>query len=108
MDEDDRATWLLAISPVLNAPPYSKVLACSALKAAHRESLNPDILVHLVISPELALERLSQRTNHFAGPAIAPSQFATLEMPLQAICVPAHWPTATQVQFVLSQMGDPA
>jgi gluconokinase len=104
LDEDDRAIWLAAIAPALNAPPHSKVLACSALKATHRDTLSPDFLVHLVITPELAATRLSQRTNHFAGPSIAASQFATLQAPEHAICVQAHWPTQVQVRSVLSQM----
>ena len=54
LDEVDRAGWLAAISPALNAPPNSKVLACSALKASHRDSLNPDVLVYLDITPDLA------------------------------------------------------
>ncbi len=103
LDEKDRAEWLAAILPILNHPPKSKVLACSALKASHRDSLEPDFLVHLVISRELAIDRLSQRRDHFAGPSIAPSQFATLETPIDAICVPAHWPTQDQVRFVKGQ-----
>jgi gluconokinase len=106
LDEDDRAGWLAAILPVLNAPPASKVLACSALKAIHRETLVPDIVVHLVISQDLAVARLVAREGHFAGPAIAPSQFATLEAPDEAINVPADWPTADQVDFVLVHVVD--
>jgi gluconokinase len=105
LDETDRAGWLASILPALNHPPRCKVLACSALKAAHRDSLNPDFLVHLVISPELAVERLLNRKDHFAGPSIAPSQFATLEAPQHAISVPADWPTHEQVAFVIDGIG---
>jgi gluconokinase len=106
LDETDRAGWLAAIVPELNTSDQSSVLACSALKASHRDSLSPDILVHVTITPELAVERLSQRQGHFAGPDIAPSQFATLEVPHDAIAVPAHWPTQDQVSFVLGKMAD--
>ena len=105
LNEIDRAGWLAAILPVLNEPPHSKILACSALKVSHRDSLDPDYLVYLDITPELATLRLTQRTDHFAGPSIAPSQFATLEVPTDAIHVPADWPTQAQVQFVLDQMN---
>jgi gluconokinase len=104
LDETDRAGWLALVVPALNEGSQSKVLACSALKAIHRESLAADILVHLVITPELAVQRLSQRRDHFAGPSIAPSQFATLEAPDNAICVPADWSTDTQVAFVLANI----
>jgi gluconokinase len=104
LDEYDRSHWLAAIKPVFDDANYSSVLACSALRSAHRKGLNPDILVHLVISPDLALERLKLRKGHFAGPSIAASQFATLEDPQDAILVPAEWPTQRQVQFVCDQM----
>jgi gluconokinase len=104
LDEFDRSLWLAAIKPVFDDTNHSSVLACSALRSAHRASLNPDILVHLVISPDLALERLQLRKGHFAGPSIAASQFATLENPQDAIHVPAQWPTQRQVQFVCDQM----
>jgi gluconokinase len=105
LDEADRAGWLAALRPALDAPPMSKVLACSALKAAHRDSLAPDVLVHIVISPDLAHVRLTERQNHFAGPAIAASQFATLEAPADAIIVQADWPTHEQVAYVLGRMS---
>ena len=104
LNEIDRAGWLAAILPVLNEPPHSKILACSALKVSHRDSLDPEYLVYLDITPDLAMTRLTHRSDHFAGPSIAPSQFATLEVPTDAIHVPAKWPTQAQVQFVLDQM----
>jgi gluconokinase len=104
LDETDRAAWLAAVSPALNLPGQSKVLACSALKASHRDSLEPDVLVYLVMTPDMATKRLTERTGHFAGPSIVPSQFATLEVPTDAIEVPAHWPTVDQVAFILDRM----
>jgi gluconokinase len=100
LDETDRAAWLMAILPHFNQAGQSTVLACSALKEIHRESLAPDVLVHLVIDMKLAIQRLSQRRGHFAGPSIAPSQFAILEAPDTAIEIPAHWPTKEQVRFI--------
>jgi gluconokinase len=104
LDEEDRAGWLAALRPALDAPPLSKVLACSALKAVHRQTLAPETLVHIVITPDLALERLANRQGHFAGPSIAASQFATLEAPDDAICVPADWSTEDQVAFILEHL----
>jgi gluconokinase len=104
LDETDRAGWLAAITPALDKPGQSKILATSALKASHRDSLGPDILIYLEMTPHLAAQRLSQRTGHFAGPTIMPLQFATLEVPNDAIVVPAEWTTAAQVAFILSQI----
>lgn len=108
LDETDRAGWLASILPALDSADSPAVLACSALKASHRESLKPDYLVHLVITPAEAVARLSTRTGHFAGPEIAPSQFATLEPPQNAIKVPAEWATPQQVAHVLAAMDDAA
>jgi gluconokinase len=104
LDEVDRAAWLGRIVPHLDASDTPTVLACSALKAIHRDSLKPDVLVHIVIPPELAITRLEQRRDHFAGPSIAPSQFAALEVPDDAISVQADWTTEAQVAFVLSRL----
>ena len=104
LDEIDRAAWLRAVIPSFQTDPTPCVLACSALKAIHRESLKPDVLIHLVIDQELAITRLRDRSDHFAGPSIAPSQFATLEVPADAISVPAHWPTQEQVAFIRAEL----
>jgi gluconokinase len=104
LDEVDRAAWLDRIVPRLDASDTPTILACSALKAIHRDSLKPDVLVHIVIPPELAITRLEQRRDHFAGPSIAPSQFAALEVPDDAISVQADWTTEAQVAFILSKL----
>ena len=105
LDENDRAAWLARIKPVFEAPGKSVVLACSALKQSHRESLTPDYLVHLVIGTDLAHHRLSTRAGHFAGPSILASQFATLETPQNALEVAAGEPTATQVDQIIDAFG---
>jgi gluconokinase len=104
LDETDRATWLAAIIPSFEAGGGSTILACSALKAIHRESLRPDVLVHLVIEPDTALERLTNRKDHFAGPSIAQSQFDALEVPQDAISVPATWTTQEQIAYIRERL----
>jgi gluconokinase len=105
LDEDERGRWLGRVKPVFHGPGGPAVLACSALKAAHRTSLEPHRLVHVVIDQELALQRLATRTGHFAGPSIAASQFATLEAPSHAIVVQASWDTARQLAAVLAELN---
>jgi gluconokinase len=103
LDETDRAGWLAAVGPAFDAGGDT-ILACSALKAVHRETLNHDVLVHLVITPQVAVERLSNRQGHFAGPSIAASQFATLELPDDAISIPASWPTQKQIDHIVNKL----
>ena len=104
LDEAERDRWLSRIKPVFHGPHGPAVLACSALKDRHRTSLLPHRLVHIAIDEALALERLASRAGHFAGPSLAPSQFATLEAPDHAITVQAHWPTPEQVAWVLARL----
>jgi gluconokinase len=104
LDETDRAGWLASIVPALNSGDRPAVLACSALKAQHRDSLSPDHLVYIDISPEEAVARLENRQGHFAGPDIAPSQFAALEAPEDAIVVQATWPTQRQIETILATL----
>jgi gluconokinase len=103
LDETDRAGWLARVGPAFDEAG-SAILACSALKAVHRETLKHDVLVHLAIAPEEALERLANRQGHFAGPSIAASQFATLELPADAITLPASWTTQAQIDHILGKL----
>jgi gluconokinase len=105
LNEDDRNMWLARVRPVFHGPDGPAVLACSALKAVHRETLEPHRLVFIDIDQALAKRRLETRTDHFAGPSIAASQFAILEPPDNAIIVQADWPTQRQVGAILSALN---
>jgi gluconokinase len=108
LNEDDRNKWLARVRPVFHGPDGPAILACSALKAHHRETLAPSTLVFIAIDPSLAQTRLETRKDHFAGPSIAASQFALLETPEDAIRVEAHWPTQQQVDAIVRALGEVA
>jgi gluconokinase len=105
LDEGDRALWLAAMQPVFSDYSIATILACSALKAAHRQILKPDYLVFLKIEPERARDRLAQRRGHFAGPSLVPSQFATLEAPVEGLHIDANLPTDQQVRVIIHEFG---
>jgi carbohydrate kinase (thermoresistant glucokinase family) len=67
------------------------VIACSALKEAHRavltEGTNDIRLVYLKGSMDLIAQRLAARHGHFFDPALLRSQFEVLEEPNEAIVV---------------------
>jgi gluconokinase len=68
------------------------VLACSALKRAYRDELQPSPEVKIVyLKGDYALfaERIRHRHGHFAGEQILAGQFADLEEPDDAITVDA-------------------
>jgi gluconokinase len=105
LNEDDRNMWLARVRPVFHGGEGPAVLACSALKAVHRHTLKPHRLVFIEIDQALAKIRLAARTDHFAGPSIAASQFAILETPDNAIIVQADWPTQRQVEAILCALN---
>lgn len=82
----DRWPWLDAIGAWL-AAREAGVVACSALKRAHRDRLRgaaPGLRVlHLAGPFELIAGRQAARAGHFMPPALMASQFATLEPPAE-------------------------
>jgi gluconokinase len=83
LDEVDRAPWLVAVADALAADD-GLVLACSALRRSHRDILRgagPVQFVFLDVDLSEAVARAANRPDHFMGPAMLPSQFATLERP---------------------------
>jgi gluconokinase len=85
LTDEDRAGWLEQLGHELARYPGGAVLACSALKRAYRDHLrrfSPGLrFVHLRITPEQALQRVSARHGHFYPPSLVASQFQTLEDP---------------------------
>ncbi len=77
------------------------VLACSALRAAHRETLHaadPRVAtVWLDAAPDVLAARLAARAGHPVGPSLLPSQLATLEPPARALRLDAARPVAALV-----------
>lgn len=88
LDDELRAPWLRRVRAIIERAEEREagtVIACSALKRAYRRSLARGIdgllFVFLDVPPEVALRRLAERTEHFAGPSLLASQLATLERP---------------------------
>jgi carbohydrate kinase (thermoresistant glucokinase family) len=92
LTDEDRGPWLAAVRAHIDArlaARESTVLACSVLKEAYRDILVGDPgcvkLIHLKGPAALIKERLENRANHWAGPALLESQLATLEEPRHAL-----------------------
>jgi gluconokinase len=62
------------------------VLTCSALKKAYRDRLRQSVpalrFVHLDLTREQSIARVTQRPGHYFQPALVDSQFAALEKPV--------------------------
>ncbi|MGH8261499.1 MAG: gluconokinase [Steroidobacteraceae bacterium] len=88
LDDADRAPWLAAIAATLadrGRFPRGVIVACSALKAAYRDTLRkaaPGLaFIYLRASPAIIETRMAARRHHFMPASLAASQFATLEPP---------------------------
>ena len=93
LDDADRAPWLAALRTQIDKWLHAgtnAVLACSALKQAYRDELvvSPGVrIVYLRGRSDLIEERLKERHGHYMDPNLLPSQFATLEEPMDALVV---------------------
>ena len=86
LDDADRVPWLRALSGEmarLAADGRSCVVACSALKRRYRDLLREAVpetqFVHIRCDPELVMQRLGCRPNHFFPASLLDSQLEALE-----------------------------
>ncbi|PWI64829.1 hypothetical protein PCL_08543 [Purpureocillium lilacinum] len=96
LTDADRWDWLTALRDEsmgrLNRGSEGVVVTCSALKRKYRDVIrvaayyDHDILVHFIFlsaSPDVLLERVSNRKGHYMGANMVKSQFDILEPPAQ-------------------------
>lgn len=111
LTERDRAPWLAAVRESIRAHLQrreSAVVACSALKRAHRRALRLDpqvIFVHLIVHPALVRARLRRRRGHFMSAALVDSQLATLETPSRALRIDAGAAPEQVVESIRARLG---
>ncbi|MDJ0703987.1 MAG: gluconokinase [Leptolyngbyaceae cyanobacterium MO_188.B28] len=112
LDERDRQPWLLALRTLIDqwiSSECNAVLACSALKAVHRQMLrleNEEIhLVYLSGSFELIQTRLRCRQHHFMPAALLQNQFDTLEEPEDAVQIDISNPPADIIKQIRGMLG---
>lgn len=86
LTDDDRAGWLDVLAHELVQCGPHAVLTCSALKKAYRDRLRQSVptlrFVHLDLTREQSIARVTQRPSHYFQPALVDSQFAALEKPV--------------------------
>ncbi|MBB5343256.1 gluconokinase [Tunturibacter empetritectus] len=96
LDDRDRQPWLEVLNRLLRdwfAAGKSGVLACSALKASYRATLQAGMpkgavsFVLLEAPKEMLAARLAERKHEYMNPGLLDSQLATLEMPSEAVRV---------------------
>jgi carbohydrate kinase (thermoresistant glucokinase family) len=115
LDDDDRGPWndrLVAELQRRDARGERVVLACSALRRAHRERLvgavAGTVVVHLQVSADELARRLALREGHFMPATLLPSQLEALEAPEaeHAVVVDGDQPVEAVVGEIVSRWAD--
>ena len=112
LTDEDRRPWLQALRKCVAASADSNadlVLAASLLRRAYRTTVfavydRQVKLVYLRASPALLRERLTTRTDHFAGAALLDSQLALLDEPTDALVLDASAAPDRLVQTIRSAL----
>lgn len=99
LDDAAREPWLDRVHARLALAARDRrgvVVACSALKPAYRARLTRGIegvvFVALVATTDVLEGRLERRADHFAGPALLPSQLQDLDLDDTVTTVDASGP----------------
>jgi len=87
LTDEDRVEWLTRISESIAGSSGPMVVACSALRAAHRERILAGLpsgfrieFVMLNVDKSTARRRIEQRSDHFFPSSLVDSQFDALEI----------------------------
>ena len=114
LTDEDREPWLVALHGVLvkwHEAGVSGVLTCSALREKYRVTLRGGLseeelrFVVLDVPRQVLIDRLAHRKGHFMNPALLDSQFATLEMPADALKVSAVGSPAETALEIRRRLG---
>lgn len=111
LTDEDRGPWLALLNAKLlqlRASKQSVVLACSALKALHREALRANVpelrFVHLTGTHDELAARLAARNHEYMPATLLKSQLETLEPPVDALQIPVAWSLEKQVAFAANSI----
>lgn len=83
LDDADRMPWLRAVGLSLATAIHGRVVACSALRRAHRDAIRATcrdaVFVELDVPEEELTGRVGDRPGHFMPASLLASQLETLE-----------------------------
>lgn len=111
LGETDRVSWLAGVRRRLErhrARGEDVVLACSALKQAHRDYLEAGagklLTIYLHAPGDVVARRLTLRPGHFAGPELLASQYRALEPPHDAVPIDASHPLGDVIATIRAHL----
>lgn len=103
----DRIPWLDALNAALvsaSKEHQRAVLACSALKSIYRDRLRQQGIalqfILLEAPPELLMQRMRSRPDHFMPATLLDSQLQTLEIPSHALRIDVSPPLPQVIESV--------
>lgn len=111
LTDDDRWPWLDRLADEMRAilaDGRHAVLACSALKGVYRARMQRAGDVRFVFldgTLETIAARLATREHQYMPATLLPSQFATLEVPADALRVDIRLGVDEQVAFIRAHYG---
>jgi carbohydrate kinase (thermoresistant glucokinase family) len=112
LEDADRMPWLASVRRDYEARVArgaKVVVACSALREAHRVALAPEPanrrFVHLRGDFDLLKARLEGRRGHYMKEGMLVSQFDTLEEPVDALTIATAQPPDVIVRLIQDTLG---
>ena len=112
LTDETRAPWLAAVRERMldtDRRGGHLVVACSALKASYRRTLDaglPVTWVYLKGAAPLIEARLEERDDHFMKAGMLASQLEALEEPEHAIVAAVSRPVSAIVADILASLGE--
>ena len=106
LTDEDREGWLKALAAFMQTQD-EMILACSALKASYRKTLqiSPDVhFIYLKGEYNFIRSRLEKRKGHFFDPSLLQNQFMTLEEPQNCLVIDAALPLDTIVKEITDHL----
>lgn len=111
LDEQDRLPWLASLRETIERHlelHEPAVVAVSALREVHRRQLTADdprvLVVFLHATANVVRNRLAARQDHFFKADLVDSQFEVLELPVDALLLPADLPVDELVDRIMSRI----
>lgn len=112
LDEQERLPWLASLRQTIERHlelQEPAVMAVSALREVHRRQLMADdprvLVVFLHTTADVVRNRLAARQDHFFKADLVDSQFEVLELPVNALLLPAELPVDELVDRIVNRMA---
>lgn len=111
LTDEERSRWIKGLNELLRKELKKGakiILACSALKSAHRDMLSENVplsFVYVKVDRDTAMRRSKGRRDHFFDSSLVDNQFQILEEPSDAAIIDGRASVATVLEEVCRVIG---